>query len=171
MKKGTSALALAIVVAVAGCGFAADTPKAPGVGDQIVDFQLKSVDGKDVKTADLRKDKVLLLKFGATWCGWCNKQIPHLNKVVKEYAGKVAVLDVDVREPADKVKEHNQKNSTTYTTVLDPDGKAAGKYGVRGIPVVIVAGKDGKIAYSGYYTDFEKLKVVIDVLLKEPEPK
>ena len=138
----------------------------PGVGDKFVDVQLNGLDGKAVKTAELRKDKVFILKFGATWCPPCNAQIPVLNKVNKEYAGKVAILDVDVKEAADKVREHNKKHGTTYTTVLDSEGKVATRYNVSGIPVVIVADKDGKVAYRGFYTTFEAMKKVIDKLLE-----
>lgn len=158
-------LCLLVVLAVLplSCGVAAEKP---GVGDSVVDFELKGLDGKAVKTEEARKDKVFLLKFGASWCVWCNRQVPHLNKVTEEYKDKVAVLDVDVKEEADKVREHNKKVGTKYTTLLDPDGKASAQYAVRGIPVVIVADKAGKVAYRGYYTDYAKLKEVIDGLLK-----
>jgi peroxiredoxin len=164
MKKLAWIAIVWVGVAVpASCSMAAG--KGPQVGDKVVDFNLKGLDGKVVKTAEFREDKVFVLKFGATWCGWCNRQIPELNKVQKEYADKVAVLDVAVREKADKVQAHNKKKGTKYNTVLDPKGIVAAKYGVRGIPVVIVADQDGKILYKGYYTKFAVLKKVIDKAL------
>jgi len=137
----------------------------PAVGDRVIDFELKDLDGKAVKTAEARKDKPVILKFGATWCGWCNRQIPHLNQVQKEYGKKVAVIDIDVREAASRVRAHNKKRGVAYLTLLDPDGAVAGKYGVSGIPVVIVADKTGKIVYRGYFTKYEVLKKVLDRLL------
>ena len=142
--------------------------KPSKVGDAIVDFQLKSLEGKLVKTAKERKDKVLVLKFGATSCPPCTYQIPHLNKVVKEYAKKpVVVIDVDIREPAARVKAHNRRHRTNYVTLLDSNAKVAIKYGVRYIPLVIVADKKGKILYRGYFTPFNVLKRLIDGALKE----
>ena len=155
------------------CAAGAEGPK---VGDKVVDFQLKSVNGRLVKTAEARKDRVFVLKMGATWCGWCNKQIPHLNKVQQEYGNKVAVIDVDIEEPLSRVKTHNEKNGVKYTTVLDTNGQVAARYGVQGIPVLIIADKDGKIVYRGNYTEYEVLKAKIDELLKPkgesaPAPK
>jgi thiol-disulfide isomerase/thioredoxin len=140
-------------------------PGGPQPSGQVIDFELKDLDGKTVSSADVRKGKVLVLKFGATWCGWCNKQIPQLNGVVAHYGNKVAVLDVDVEEPADKVRRHNASYKTTYMTVLDPDGAVADSYGVRGIPVVLVVDPAGKIIYRGNYTPSRRLQEIIDPLL------
>ena len=169
MNRWTWAVAVVLILCVPfSCAWAAE--KGPQVGDKVIDFTLKSVDGTEVKTADVRKDSVFLLKFGATWCGWCNKEAPHLIAVNKDYAGKVVVLDVDVKEPAEKVVAHNKTLGTTYTTLLDPKGEVAASYGVSGIPVVIIADKEGTILYRGYYTKLEDLKKVIDGALKE-KPK
>ena len=147
-----------------------DSPKAAtGVnrGDKFTDFQLKDLAGKTVETAVMRKGQVFVLKFGATWCPPCTAQIPHLNKVVStaEYAGKVAVLEVDIKEPAAKVKAHTARHGAKYTTVLDLTGAVAGKFAVRGIPTTLVVDKAGTIAYRGYFTPYQALKQTIDGLL------
>lgn len=165
MKRARSIMVLAALVAIPlFCGFAAD--KALKVGDKIVDFKLKDVDGREVKTADFRKGKPVILKFGATSCGWCSRQVPHLNKVEAEYKGKVAVLDINIREKPAAVKQSNRRLGVRFRTVIDPTGAVAARYGVRGIPVVIVADKDGKIVYRGHYTPFDRLKKIIGPLLE-----
>jgi peroxiredoxin len=167
MKKQTLIVLAVVTVVVA--PLALGGKKAAEVGEKVADFKLEDLSGKKVDTTDFRKDKVFVLKFGATWCGWCNRQIPHLNKVQKEYGDQVAVLDVSVREKAEKVKPHNKKHKVNYKTVLDTDGSVAGQYGVRGIPVVIVANRKGKVVYRGHYTKFEVLKKHITPLLKKDE--
>ena len=130
----------------------------PGKGDTLVDLDLVTLDGKPVKLLELTKDKVVVFKFGATWCGWCTRQIPALNELRKKYPKDVvAVLDIDVGEPAAKVEAHRKKHDVTFDTVLDPRGKAAGLYNVTGIPVTIVAGHDGTIVYRGNYTSTSRL--------------
>lgn len=169
-------LAVLLMSALASPGCAADKRplKPPRKGDKIVDFTLRDLRKRKVPTAKVRKDKIFLLKFGATWCGWCNKQVPDLNAVVKAYGKKVFVLDVDIREKAAVVKAHNKKLRTKYLTVLDPAEAVATRYGVRGIPVVIIADKEGTIVYRGNYTPFVRLKKIIDALIekdKEEEGK
>ena len=143
---------------------AAAAPKDTTVA--IADFTLNDLDGNAVNTADVRKGKVLVLKFGATWCPPCTAQIPHLNKIAATYAGKVAVIEVDIEEPAAKVKAHAERHKITYPVLLDEDGKIGAAYRVSGIPSVIVADKDGKIVYRGNYSPVELLKAQIDPLLK-----
>ena len=137
-----------------------------GKGATIKDFTLKSLKGVSTNTANLRKDKVMVLKFGATWCGWCNKEIPELKKVVDEYKGKnVIVVDVDISEPAEIVRKHATEKGQNYLTLLDEDGAIARQYGIEGIPLVLVVDKQGKIVYAGAYTPFEELKKAIDAAL------
>jgi len=146
-------------------------PKPPGVGDAMLDFTLRTPRGKKVSTAKVRKGKLFVLKFGATWCGWCNKQIPELNKVKAAYPKDVFVLDVDIKEPAKVVRRHNKRLGAKYVTVLDDMGLVATRYGARGIPLVLIADKQGKIAFRGAYTRFGRMKVVIDGLLAKEKAK
>ena len=134
--------------------------------ESITDFKLTSLDGKVVETAEACKGKVLVLKFGASWCPYCNPQIEELKKAEKHYRGqKVALVEVAVGEDADQVRKHMKKYGASYTVLLDGDGVVAGKYEVEGIPVVIVADASGKVVYRGYYTKFQQLKKVIDAEL------
>lgn len=167
-------LLIAAPVACNGNGQVAEDPKTPKAAEakpkdvsvEIADFELKDLTGKTVNTADARAGKVLVLKFGATYCPTCTQQIPHLTKVAETYPGKVIVIEVDIDEPAANVKAHAAKHGAKYMILLDEAGKVAATYGVREIPAVIVAGKDGKIAYRGHYTPFKALKEKIDPLLE-----
>ena len=179
MRSGICLILVAVLaVSAARCNGTEETTPAPDVTKssappkpkdttvEIADFTLKDLAGKAVNTADARKDKILVLKFGATWCPPCTRQIPHLNKVAAAYAGKVAVIEVDLRESAAKVKAHAEQHKVTYPVLLDETGKIGRAYHVRGIPSVIVADKNGKIVYRGNYTPFSVLKAKIDPLLK-----
>ena len=50
---------------------------------------------KNVLEASLKEHAVVLVDFYADWCGPCKKQAPILEKLKKEWAGKVAVLKID----------------------------------------------------------------------------
>lgn len=151
-------LTLAVAGIVVGSARAAE--------DAIEDFTLKDLDGKEVKLADLRKDKALVLDFTTTWCGWCKRLAPHLEKIKSEYKDKdLVVVKIDVKEPANKVKA--QYKDYKGTVLLDEDGAVAKKYGVRGFPTVIIANKKGEVVGRGHYMPYEDLKKHVDKALAD----
>lgn len=67
----------------------------------------------------LNSDIPVLVDFWAEWCGPCKMIAPVLEEVAKHYAGRVKVVKVDV----------------------DQNGETSVKYGVRGIPNLILFNK------------------------------
>ena len=66
----------------------------------------------------------VLIDFWAPWCGPCKMLGPILDKMAKEFAGKLIIAKVNT-------DEHQEW---------------AGKYGVQGIPTMLMM-KDGKIVH------------------------
>ncbi len=64
----------------------------------------------------LNSDKPVLVDFFANWCGPCKMIAPYLDELADEYKDKVTVAKLDV----------------------DQNGQSAMKYGVRGIPTLIL---------------------------------
>lgn len=64
----------------------------------------------------LQAELPVLVDFWAAWCGPCKMIAPVLDEIAEEYAGKLKVVKVDVDENRD----------------------APAKYGVRGIPTLLV---------------------------------
>ncbi len=147
---------------------AAEPTKQMVVGKQAEDFTLADPDGKQISLKSLR-GSVVLLSFWATWCPPCNLELPHLNSLQRKYQGKpVRVFAVNVDMHGQTLKQWLQKRNLTFTTVSDTDGKVSDRYGVEGIPTLLVLDQTGKIQErtEGFDENMEKnLSRLVDRLL------
>ena len=110
-----------------------------------LDFQAKLLDGTPIKLADYA-GQVVFLNFWATWCGPCLAELPAMNNLNRAMTGKpFVILAVNLRETGAQVTRFAQEHPMSFAYVLDPLGVVARDYGVTGIPLTYVIGRDGTV--------------------------
>lgn len=135
-------------------------PKVAEVGRAAPDWVLKDPEGKSVSLKSLR-GKVVLLKFWASWCGYCRKAAPVVQKLHDKYEDQpVAIYAVNCRERGKGSKaalDFIKNNKYTYNVLIEGD-KVADTYQVQGLPTLFVIGRDGKVTYKqrGFGKDAEQ---------------
>ncbi len=111
------------------------------VGKSAPDFTLTNLDGKEVSLSDY-KGEIVILNFWATWCKFCDVEMPDLNDLDKEN-DDVVVLAVDVMEGHDKVKKYIDKGGYDFEVVLDSKGDISREYLVTAFPTSYIVNKEG----------------------------
>ena len=142
-------LATVLVVALAGCDGAGPMPGQ--VGATAPDYGAIELDGDSIRLADLRGD-VVLLNVWATWCHPCREEIPALQALHEQHAGRgLQVVGVSVDAgglaDADRVRAFADEFGVTYPIWLDPNERVAREFFTIGVPTTVLIGRDGLIRW------------------------
>ncbi|WP_212380951.1 TlpA family protein disulfide reductase [Alkaliphilus sp. B6464] len=111
------------------------------VGKEAPNFILRNLDGEEISLQDYR-GKIVLINFWATWCVYCDIEMPDLQKLDKENEDLV-VLAVNVMEHKETVEKYIKEGGYDFEVVLDEDGTIARTYLVGGYPASYFVDEEG----------------------------
>lgn len=114
------------------------------------------------------KGKVLLVDFWATWCPPCRHEIPILNRIYADYAGRgfeLLGMTVDQGEWS-AIAENVGKLNVRYPAVLADEAVQRAFGGIRVVPTKFLLDKEGNVrkSYQGVVPE-EVLRSDIESLL------
>jgi peroxiredoxin len=148
MKKLVVAMVVVIAAGIAGWFIWRPVQAAPNV-------TFASIDGQRIALQDLR-GKVVLVKFWATDCVTCIKQMPSTIADYNRYApqGFQTVAVAMQYDPPNYVLNYAQTRKLPFTVALDTQGQLAQAFGnVQLTPTAFLIDKQGRIIkrYLGEY--------------------
>lgn len=111
------------------------------VGKPAPDFTLNNMNGEEVKLSDYQ-GKLVYLNFWATWCGYCDQEMPDLQALNTENDDLV-VLAVNVREDKELVQSYLDEGGYDFPVLLDEEGEITAKYLVAGMPTTYFINSEG----------------------------
>jgi peroxiredoxin len=119
--------------------------------DNAPSFSLRDINGKQVSLEDY-KGQVVLVNFWATWCGPCQVEMPHLQKMYVDLQDKgfvVLSISADNARDASKVKPLIKRNRYTFPVLLDKDSSVLNQYNPESVlPYNVLIGQDGNIVWQ-----------------------
>lgn len=136
----------------------ASAMKNVSIGTLAPNFAFPALDGQAVALSNLR-GKWVLVSFWATWCLPCMQEEPILNRLVRDYRGRLVVLALALKETRANLQAFSAKYKPGYT-IIDagslkgpvPQAYGVTRPGASTVPVNVLVRPDGNIAYvqSGY---------------------
>jgi len=131
-----------------------DVPKAALDGRlplRVGDFQLRTLDGRNVHLSDFR-GKVVLINFWTTWCTACIGEIPELIALQNRHSDKFAILGISQDLLPDEDGEHPiqrqgipeqvarvvHERGINYPIILDGHNEVGGRFYGGELPTTVI---------------------------------
>ncbi len=121
-------------------------------------LEFASLSGEQINLANL-KGKAVLIDFWATWCGPCLRAMPDLIETYKEYHDQgFEIIGISLDKDQTQLEQYMQEKGITWQQYYDGLGwgnKMAKRFGVRGIPHIVLVDKNGAVHFN---TDYDNKK-------------
>ena len=114
------------------------------IGKTAPDFELETLEGKNVKLSDYRGKKVIL-NFWASWCPPCREEMPEFQRIYTENSDSLVVIGVNLQESKENAESFVKKLGLTFPILLDPNAQVKDMYNVFTQPVTYFIDANGKI--------------------------
>lgn len=127
-----------------------------------------TIDGETIDLARLYGGKPVYLKFWATWCVPCRKQMPGFERIYETLGDRMTVIAVDAgfNDDLAAVRAFREQYGLRMPVVVD-DGRLAAALDLQVTPQHVLIGRDARIAYVGHH-DGDKLDAAIQHVLSAP---
>lgn len=107
-------------------------------------FVLKDLDGTEVSLSDYQ-GKFLMVNFWATWCQYCDEEMPDLMAFQEKHKDELTVLAINVGEDEKTVKAYMAKKKLDLKVLMDKDNKVAESFVVSAFPTTFLIDPAGKV--------------------------
>ncbi|HEX5226700.1 MAG TPA: TlpA disulfide reductase family protein [Bryobacteraceae bacterium] len=135
--------------ALAAFGFGIAIPQfvlALDHGEPAPRFRARTLDG-EVISNDSVQGKPVLFQFWTTWCQYCKRDLPALERVTREFSAQgLLVYGVNVGESKKKVKQYLQETPRESKVILMDDTNLAAVFEAKAFPLYVLIDARGNVA-------------------------
>lgn len=125
---------------------------ALGSHSPALDFDLPRLNGKYTNPTDFKGKKPVYLKFWASWCKPCMKEMPHLQHTQEQYADDIEVIavNIEINETKEAIEKVKSKFGLTMPIGLDENGSLAKSLNFIGTPFHVLIDQSGNVVHKGH---------------------
>ena len=107
---------------------------SPEIGEPAPQFVLRDAEGT-ARTLSDYEGQVVWLNFWATWCGPCERELPDVQALAREFEAEgLVVLTVNFEESVGTALPFWEELELDLPILFDSDGEVASQYRLRGFP-------------------------------------
>ena len=115
---------------------------------QSPELSLEDLGGRQHSLADLQ-GHVVLVNFWATWCPPCIIEMPGMQRLKQQLAGRpFKILAVNVKESEETIWKFHKLVKVDFPMLLDRDGRASEEWQVVVYPSSFLVDASGEIRYQ-----------------------
>lgn len=120
--------------------------------ETIFDFPITTLSGDTFTLGEFKNRQPVYLKFWATWCQPCRKEMPHLQHTFEEYGDniKIVAVNLGINEDMDAIDATMLEFGLTLPITIDSSGKLSKAFNMIGTPYHVLIDKDGNVVHHGH---------------------
>ncbi len=120
--------------------------------DRLVNLPIKLLSGNTVSLANYQDEKAVYIKFWATWCQPCLKEMSHFQHVQQNYADKIKVIaiNIGINENLTEIHKVKTQYNLTMDMAIDESGDLAQAFNFIGTPYHLLFDKNLNLIHKGH---------------------
>lgn len=161
MKAGVKRLNISrvknglIIITTLLCIVFYQSAKASNLPAQLLTMPITLLSGEVVTLKELQGVKPLYLKFWATWCVPCQKQMPHFEKISQKYKNDLTVIAINLglNDNLADVRKIQDKFGLSMPMAIDNNGDLAQAFRLKGTPYHLLFDQQMNLVHVGHEAD------------------
>jgi len=149
MRKITFNLLLLFTLLISENIYASNLP------DELLNIPITLLSGEQTALAKYNGKKPVYLKFWATWCQPCRKEMPHFEYVQNKYGSSIEVIGINIgiNDNKEAIEETIKEFGLTMPMAIDKSGDLAQSFHFIGTPYHLLFDKNMNLIHLGHKAD------------------
>ncbi|WP_045856004.1 redoxin domain-containing protein [Teredinibacter purpureus] len=140
------------VLAVSLILLAASVLNAAAISERTLIIEIPFIEREHVPLEHYRGKKPLYIKFWASWCQTCLKEMPHFQHSFEQYGSDIEFISVNVglEDTVDTVQSAIKTYGLTMPQAIDSKGALAKHFRFQGTPYHLLLDKELNVVHAGH---------------------
>lgn len=125
---------------------------AAEVGQPLIPFKGTLLNGQPFDLQASIGKKPVMLIFWASWCPSCKTEVPKINQLAAKFGDRMEFIAINVgfNDSVERAQDFVRRTGMTYPVYFDATSTVTERYGLQGVPTILIADKHGLIRFRNY---------------------